>query len=175
MIRSDNTIYFSDPPYGLPNMTEGRELPFNGVYKISPEGELSLVTQNLQLPNGLVFSLDEQHLYINDSQTRTIHCFDVNADVTLMNERIFAQLTGDPNDWVTDGITIDIEGSVYCAGPKGVWVFSANGELKDRIYAPEVITNLTWGDPDYKTLYLTGMSSLYRIRRTVGGSDHASR
>ena len=86
-----------------------------------------------------------------------------------MNDRIFAQLTGDSDDWVTDGITINAEGNVYCTGPKGVWVFSADGELKDRIYAPEVITNLAWGDPDYKTLYMTGITSLYRIRRPVGG------
>lgn len=143
-------------------------MQFNGVYKISPDGELSLVTQDLQLPNGLVFSPDEQRLYINDSQTRTIHCFDVNPDGALANDRIFAELTGEPNDWVTDRITIDVEGTVYCAG-KGIWVFSSDGELKDRIYAPEVITNLTWGDPDYKTLYLTGITSLYRIRRLVGG------
>lgn len=62
-------------------------------------------------------------------------------------------------------MTIDAEGNVYCAGPKGVWVFSPSGELKDRIYAPEVITNLAWGDSDHKTLYLTGITSLYRTRR----------
>jgi gluconolactonase len=150
-------------------MAEGKELAFNGVYIISPDGALSLVIQDLQLPNGLVFSPDEQRLYINDTQARTIHCFDVNPDGTLKNRRIFAQMTGDLDDWGADGITVDVEGSIYCAGPKGVWVFSSSGELTDRIYVPEAITNLTWGDPEYKTLSLTGITSLYRIRRPVGG------
>ncbi len=174
-IRSDGTIYFSDPPYGLPNMSEGKELAFNGVYKISPDGKLSLVIRDLQLPNGLVFSPDEQHCYVNDTQARTIDCFDVNPDGTLESDRIFAQMTGEPNDWGADGITVDAEENIYCAGPLGVWVFDRSGELTDRIYAPEVITNLTWGDPDYKTLYLTGITSLYRIRRAVGGLSPATR
>ncbi|MGI2903036.1 SMP-30/gluconolactonase/LRE family protein [Tolypothrix sp. VBCCA 56010] len=59
--------------------------------------------------------------------------------------------------------------SIYSTGPKGVWVYSANGELKDRIYTPEVVTNVAWGDRDYKTLYLTGINSLYRVHRPVGG------
>lgn len=163
VIRSDGTIYFSDPPYGLPEMTQGKELEFNGVYKISPNGELSLLIKDLELPNGLVFSLDERLLYINDTSARTIHCFDVNADGTLGSDRIFARMTGDPSDWGADGMTIDTEGNIYCAGPQGVWVFAANGELQARIYPPEIITNLTWGDGDLKTLYMTGFTSLYRM------------
>lgn len=163
-VKSDGSIYFTDPPYGLPEMSQGKELSFNGVYKISPEGELSRITQ-VPLPNGLVFSTDEKLLYINDSSSRTIHCYDVNPDGTLTGDRVFAQMTGDADDWSADGMTIDAEGNVYCAGPKGVWVFSSTGELKDRIYAPEVITNLAWGDEDYTTLYLTGITSLYRTRR----------
>ena len=169
IIVQDGTIYFSDPPYGLPDMTQGKELDFNGVYKISPDGELTLLVKDISLPNGMVFSPDERLLYINDTQNRTIHCFEVKPDGTLGSDRIFAQMTGDPSDWGADGITIDAEGNVYCTGPKGVWVFSAQGELKARIYAPEVITNLAWGDQDYKTLYLTGLTSLYRIRRDLGG------
>lgn len=161
-IHSDGSIYFTDPPYGLPEMSQGKELSFNGVYKISPDGELSLLVQDLPLPNGLVFSLNEKQLYVNDSSSRTIHCYDVNPDGTLTGDRVFAQMIGDADDWSADGMTIDAEGNVYCTGPKGIWVFSPNGELKDRIYAPEVITNLAWGDDDYTTLYLTGMTSLYR-------------
>ena len=165
IIRSDGSIYFTDPPYGLPVMSQGKELSFNGVYKISPGGELSLLVQDLPLPNGLVFSPDEKRLYVNDSSSRTIHCYDVNPDGTLVGDRVFAQMIGDADDWSADGMTIDAEENVYCAGPKGVWVFSANGELKDRIYAPEVITNLAWGNEDYTTLYLTGITGLYRSRR----------
>ncbi|MBW4567631.1 MAG: SMP-30/gluconolactonase/LRE family protein [Tolypothrix carrinoi HA7290-LM1] len=169
VIRSDGTIYFSDPPYGLPEMSQGKELDFNGVYKISPDGELSLLIADIQLPNGMVFSPDERFLYVNDTQARIIHRFDVNFDGTLTGKCIFAQMTGDANDWGADGITVDAEGSIYSVGPGGVWVYSANGELKDRIYTPEVVTNVAWGDRDYKTLYLTGISSLYRIHRPVGG------
>lgn len=163
-IRSDGSIYFSDPPYGLPDMSQGKELDFNGVYKISPDGQLSLLIADLELPNGLGFSPDEKLLYINDSSTRTIHCYNVNPDGTLTGNRTFAQMTGDPDDWGADGMTIDAEGNIYAAGPKGVWVFSPKGELKDRIYAPEVITNLAWGECERKILYLTGITSLYRIR-----------
>jgi sugar lactone lactonase YvrE/uncharacterized protein YbjT (DUF2867 family) len=169
VIRSDGTIYFSDPPYGLPEMSQGKELDFNGVYKISPEGELSLLIEDIQLPNGMVFSPDERFLYVNDTQARIIHRFDVNFDGTLTGDSIFAQMTGDANDWGADGITVDAEGNIYSVGPGGVWVYSANGELKDRIYTPEVVTNVAWGVSDYKTLYLTGINSLYRIHRPVGG------
>lgn len=160
--RSDDTIYFTDPPYGLPEMSQGKELDFNGVYKISPQGELSLQTKDLVLPNGLVFSLDEKLLYINDSSSRRIHCFDVSPDGTLTNNRVFAKMTGTSDDWSADGMTIDNEGNIYSIGPKGAWIFTPNGELIDRIYAPEVLTNLTWGKD--KTLYLTGMTSLYRTK-----------
>jgi len=167
-IRSDGSIYFTDPPYGLPEMSQGKELEFNGVYKISADGQLSLLTKDLGLPNGLVFSPDEKRLYINDSATRTIHCFDVKPDGTLTSDRIFAQMTGDPDDWNADGMTIDTQGNVYSAGPKGIWIFSPNGELKDRIYAPEVITNLAWGQgSDRHKLFLTGISSLYRLQYSI--------
>ena len=167
-IRSDGSIYFTDPPYGLPQMSQGKELDFNGVYKISPDGQLSLQTKDLGLPNGLVFSPDEKRLYINDSATRTIHCFDVNPHGTLTSDRVFAQMTGDSDDWNADGMAIDAKGNVYSAGPKGIWIFSPSGELKDRIYAPEVITNLAWGQgSDRNTLYLTGISSLYRLEYKI--------
>lgn len=167
-IRSDGSIYFTDPPYGLPEMSQGKELDLNGVYKISPAGQLSLQTKDLGLPNGLVFSPDEKRLYINDSATRTIHYFDVKLDGTLSDNRIFAHMTGDPDDWNADGMTIDLQGNVYSAGPKGIWVFSPSGELKDRIYAPEIITNLAWGQgSDRHTLYLTGISSLYRLQYSI--------
>lgn len=89
IIRSDGSIYFTDPPYGLPEMNQGKELSFNSVYKISPEGDLSLLIQELPLPNGLVFSPDEKRLYVNDSSSRTIHCYDVNPGGTLTGDRIF--------------------------------------------------------------------------------------
>mgnify|MGYP002777007989 CR=1 FL=1 len=167
-IRSDGSIYFTDPPYGLPEMSQGKELEFNGVYKISPDGQLSLQVKDLALPNGLVFSPDEKRLYINDSATRTIYCFDVQPDGTLTSDRVFAQMTGDSDDWNADGMAIDTEGNVYSAGPKGIWIFSPSGELKDRIYAPEVITNLAWRqNGNCQTLYLTGISSLYRIQYSI--------
>ncbi|MFH7025102.1 MAG: SMP-30/gluconolactonase/LRE family protein [Heteroscytonema crispum UTEX LB 1556] len=106
---------------------------------------------------------------MNDTQARTIHRFDVKPDGTLTGDVVFAQMTGDSNDWGADGITIDAEGSIYCTGPKGIWVFSPSGELKDRIYTPESVTNVAWGDTDSKTLYLTGITSLYRVHRPVGG------
>ncbi|MCW3978330.1 MAG: SMP-30/gluconolactonase/LRE family protein, partial [Candidatus Bathyarchaeota archaeon] len=92
VVRSDGSIYFTDPPYGLPRQEEGRELDFNGVYRLAPDGALTLLDDSFDRPNGLAFSPDERVLYVNDSRRGHIRAFDVRADGTLSNGRVFAEL-----------------------------------------------------------------------------------
>lgn len=167
VVKSDGSIYFTDPPYGISK--EKEELGFSGVYKRAPDGSLILLTREMVRPNGLAFSPDEKQLYVSDSENGHIRVFQVRPDGKLSNGRVFAQLKGPKDKGVPDGMKVDVQGSVYCSGPEGLWVFSSNGQLLGKIIVPEVVTNLAWGDKDYKSLYITATQSLYRIRLTVKG------
>lgn len=170
VVRSDGSIFFTDPPYGLPQKTVGKELPFNGVYRIDPEGTLHLLVDDFALPNGLAFSPDERTLYVDDSANFHIRAFDVAPDGTLSNSRVLAELKAEPGEkGVPDGMKVDQHGNIYCTGPGGVWIFDSNGRPLGRIMMPEVTANLAWGDADHQTLYLTASSSLYRLRMLVPG------
>ncbi|MDJ0517812.1 MAG: SMP-30/gluconolactonase/LRE family protein [Trichodesmium sp. MO_231.B1] len=167
VVKSDGSIYFTDPPYGI--KSEQEELGFYGVYRISPDGKLTLLVDDFIRPNGIAFSPDETKLYVNDSEKGHIRIFDVKSDGTLENGKIFAELK-DPNKaGVPDGMKVDLQGNIYSTGPGGVWVFSASGKLLGIIAVPERVTNLAWGNDDYKTLYLTASKSLYRITLKVTG------
>jgi len=170
VVRSDGTIYFTDPPYGLPHHTEGKELPFNGVYRVDPAGTLHLLADDFDRPNGLAFSPDERTLYVDDSSRYHIRAFDVAPDGSLSRGRVWAELKPGPEEkGVPDGMKVDQQGDVYCTGPAGVWIFDPNGRFLGRIAMPEVTANLAWGDADWRTLYLTGSTSLYRLRMLVPG------
>ncbi|MGQ9610506.1 MAG: SMP-30/gluconolactonase/LRE family protein [bacterium] len=171
VVKSDGSIYFTDPPYGLTaefgNLGE-QELPFQGVYRLSPDGKLILLVDDFDKPNGLAFSPDESLLYIDDTDRAHVRVFDVNADGTISNGRIFAELKGDEPGAV-DGMKIDSEGNVYVTGPGGITIFDPSGEKLGRIDIPEVAANLAWGDDDWKTLYITASTSLYKIRLGIKG------
>jgi gluconolactonase len=170
VVRSDGSIFFTDPPYGLRNATEGKELPFNGVFRLDSGGQLHLLADDFERPNGLAFSPDERTLYVDDSARFHIRAFDVAADGSVSNGRVWAELKGKPEErGVPDGMKVDVEGNVYCTGPGGVWVFGENGRLLGRVVMPEVTANLAWGDEDWRTLYLTASTSLYRLRLSVQG------
>lgn len=166
VVKSDGSIYFTDPPYGVGK--EKEELGFYGVYRRSPDGTLILLTREMVRPNGLAFSPDEKKLYVSDSENGHILVFQVKSDGKLSNG-IFAQLQGPKDKGVPDGMKVDVQGNVYCSGPEGLWIFSPNGQLLGKIIVPEVVTNLAWGDQDYKSLYITATQSLYRIRLNVEG------
>lgn len=168
-VKSDRSIYFTDPPYGLRNQQQGKELAFNGVYRVAPDGALSLLDDTFERPNGIAFSPDEKTLYVNDSERRHIRAFDVQENGTLANGRVFAELNDANARGVPDGMKVDKNGNVFSTGPGGVWVFAPNGKLLHRISTPEVTTNLGWGDTDGKTLYITASTSVYRIRVNTGG------
>jgi sugar lactone lactonase YvrE len=168
--KSDGSIYFTDPPYGLPRQEEGKELDFNGVYRLSPDGVLTLLDDSFERPNGLAFSPDERVLYVDDSNKGHIRAFDVQADGTLANGRVFAELVNPGAEGVPDGMKVDVRGNVFCTGAGGIWVLDPAGERLGVIEVPEVPANLAWGDTDLKTLYITARTGLYRIRVRTGGA-----
>ncbi|MEB3277696.1 MAG: SMP-30/gluconolactonase/LRE family protein [Lyngbya sp.] len=167
VVKSDGSIYFTDPPYGIKSDQE--ELGFYGVYRLTPDGELTLLVDDFVRPNGIAFSPDETRLYVNDSQEGHIRVFDVKPDGTLTNGRIFATQKDPNKKGVPDGMKVDTLGNVYSTGPGGVWVFSTSGEKLGIIETPETAANLAWGDADYKTLYITASNGLYRVRLNVEG------
>lgn len=169
IVASNGAIYFTDPPYGLNDKQEGKELPYQGVYRLGTRGKLTLLDDTFERPNGLAFSPDESKLYVDDTARRHIRVFDVRKDGSIRNNRVFAELKGaKPGN--PDGMKIDAHGNVYCTGSGGVWVITPNGELIGVIETPEVPTNVAWGDSDLKTLYITAQTSVYRVRTTTGGA-----
>lgn len=167
VVKSDGSIYFTDPSYGVSKDRE--ELGFYGVYRLAPDGKLTLLVKDLVLPNGIAFSPDEQKLYVNNSEARYIAVYDVKPDGTVTNERLFADLKDASQGGVPDGLKVDLEGNVYSTGPGGVWILSPDGKLLGKISVPETATNLAWGESDRKTLYITAYTSLYRIRLKIAG------
>ncbi|MEG4580343.1 SMP-30/gluconolactonase/LRE family protein [Microcoleus sp. MON1_C5] len=167
VVKSDGSIYFTDPSYGVTKDQE--ELGFYGVYRLASDGKLTLLVKDLVLPNGIAFSPDEQKLYVNNSEAGYIAVFDVKPDGTVTNERLFADLKDASQSGVPDGLKVDVEGNVYTTGPGGVWIFSPDGKLLGKISVPETATNVAWGESDRKTLYITANTSLYRIRLKIAG------
>jgi gluconolactonase len=182
VVRSDGSIYFTDPPYavqpstpGMPRPADwwskpipGKEQPCNGVYRVAPNGTLHLLVDDFALPNGLAFSPDESVLYIDDSAHRHIRAFDVRPDGTLTNSRILLDMASD-DPGVPDGLKIDLQGNVFCTGPGGVWVCRPNGEWLGRIVLPELPANLAWGE-DGSILFLTARTSVYRLPTKTRGA-----
>jgi gluconolactonase len=162
-VRKDGSIYFTDPPYGLAN-PKLREIGFSGIYRIAPNGALSVVEKKMAFPNGLAFSPDQSKLYVVESEQNQIRVFDVAPDGSLSNSRLFADVNLPGSHEGPDGIKVDAHGNVFCAGPDGVWVLSPDGRLLGMIPTPEVPSNLAFGDADNSALYVTARSGLYRIR-----------
>jgi|NGEPerStandDraft_6_1074524.scaffolds.fasta_scaffold13359_2 gluconolactonase len=168
VLGPDGAIYFTDPTYDLPQ-GEKQEIPFQGVYRVGDRGEVQLLTKDLKQPNGLAFSPDGKHLYIDDSDNRNIHVFDFNPNRTISNGRIFGEEPGAKDDGVPDGMKVDRAGNVYVTGPQGIWVWDAEGHHLGTIVLPEQPANLAWGDADYSTLYITATTSVYKLRTMTHG------
>ena len=169
--RSDGSLYFTDPPYGLPKGDDdpAKELPFNGVFKLS-NGTLHVLVKDMTRPNGLAFSPDEKTLYVanSDENDRMWMRFDVNADGTLRNGRVFADVSAEREDGLPDGMKIDSLGNIWATGPGGLWVFTPEGKHLGTIKLPEQPANCAWGE-DGKTLFMTAVTGLYRVRTSVAG------
>lgn len=172
VVKRDGMIYFTDPPAGRMErvgIPREQELPFAGVFRLDPNtGELMLLADDFAFPNGLCFSLDEKQLFINDTRRFHIRIFDVLADGTLANGRVFAETAGD-GAGVPDGMKFDSAGNLFCVGQGGVHVFLPDGSCLGRILIPEQATNFIWGDADCKGLYITASTSVYRLRVEVPG------
>ena len=171
--RSDGTLYFTDPPFGLPKFHADprRELPYTGVYKLDANG-LALVSQDLTGPNGIAFSPDEKFVYVTnwDTAKKVVMRYEVAPDGSLANGRVFFDMGGAPGEEALDGLKVDALGNLYVSGPGGVWILSPEGKHIGQIVAPELPANFAWGDADRKTLYMTARTGLYRIRLEVSGA-----
>lgn len=167
VVKSDEAIYFTDPPFGLQDRSVGKELDFSGVYRLEQDGTLSLLESSLELPNGLAFSPDESILYVDDSNSGNVYAFNVTGEGLLEDKRIFASVGNRGGD----GMKTDIEGNILVTGPDGINVFNPEGHMLGVIECPETPANIAWGDNDYKTLYITARTSLYSIRVKTGGKS----
>lgn len=164
IVKSDGSIFFTDPPYGLMDKGLTSELGFCGIYRVSSSGNIELLDKTLTRPNGIAFSPDEKKLYVNDSETRDIYVWDVVNDTTVANKKLFANMA--PNGYA-DGMKTDKFGFLYVAGPTGIWIFDTKGNAIDTIPVPGQTTNCAWGGNDRSFLYVTSGDKLYRIKNKL--------
>lgn len=171
VFHSDGSLYFTDPPYGLAQQDtdSAKEQKFNGVYRFA-NGKVQLVVRDLTRPNGLAFSPDGKVLYVanSDEKKKIWMRYEVNADGTVANGKVFADVTSNTEKGLPDGMKIDSMGNVYATGPGGVWIFSPEGKHLGTIQTNETPANCGWAD-DGKTLYITAETGIYRVRLAIEG------
>jgi gluconolactonase len=172
VVRRDGTILFTDPTYGRVEFY-GRpracELDFRGVYAIDPaDGALRLLADDFAQPNGLCLSADESRLFVNDTERGHIRVFDVQSDGSLRGGAEWARTTGE-GAGAPDGMKLDTQGNLYCCGPGGIHVFAPDATCLGVIRVPEYVANFAWGDADFRSLYVTASTSVYRTRTRVAG------
>jgi len=172
--KSNGDLYFTDPPYGLKgeNKDPKKELPYNGVYRLSKNGDLTLLTSELTYPNGIALSPDEQTLYVavSDPKQAIWMAYDVLPDGTIANGRVFFDATSrvKEGNGVPDGLKVDKVGNVFATGPGGVFVFSPAGKHLGTIDTGQPTANCAWGD-DGSTLYIMANHYLSRIKTSTVG------
>jgi gluconolactonase len=168
VVGPDGALYFTDPTMDfVPGAKQ--EIPFQGVYRLDDKGDLRLLTKDLTQPNGLAFSPDGKHFYVDDSEQRNIRVYDVASDGSLGDGHIFGEEPGAKDDGVPDGMKVDRKGNLYVVGPKGIWVWDAKGNHLGTVVTPEQPANLAWGDKNYGTLYITATTSVYRLETKALG------
>jgi gluconolactonase len=172
VVKRDGGIYFTDPNSGRGprfGIAREQELPFQGVFHLDTNGKrLSLLADDFSKPNGLCFSLNERHLFVNDTDRGHIRIVDVQLDGALTNGRVWAELSGEGLG-VADGMKLDREGNLFCTGPGGIHLFDSGANCLGVIRMPEHTTNLAWGDDDLCSPYITASTSLYRFRTQIPG------
>ena len=182
--KSDGSLYFTDPPYGLPTQHDDdplKQLKVNGVYRLphaldhqagapADNAHVQQLVKDLTRPNGIAFSPGEKYLYVNNSEPKKIWMrYTVKPDGTLAEPKLLYDATKDPRPGSPDGMKVDVQGNIYSAGPGGVWIFSPEGKPLGTIVMPERVGNLTFAGPDRKTLYIAASSSIYRINVSIAG------
>ena len=175
VFKSDGTLYFTDPPYGLEKAYDDskKETSYQGVYRVK-KGKVELLSDTVGGPNGIAFSPDENFLYISNWDIRDVmnskklYRFPVNKDGTLGKMELFYEMNQTNEAEALDGIKVDLQGNVYVSAPGGVWILSSEGTLLGKIVGPERPANMAWGDVG-KTLYLAAHTGLYKIRTKIGG------
>jgi gluconolactonase len=181
--KSDGTLYFTDPPYGLPKLDDDptKQLPFSGVYRLPgalkqkpgappDRAQLQLLVKDLPRPNGIAFSPNEKYLYVNNSEPKKFWMrYTVKTDGTLTDGKVFFDASSDTREGSPDGMKVDQNGNVYSAGPGGVWIFSPEGKHLGTLVVPERVGNVAWGGSDHKTLYIAASSSVYRVTLKIPG------
>jgi gluconolactonase len=170
VVKSNGAIYFTDT-YGAFRLREKdprKELDFNAVY-MWKDGKLSLLVNDMPNVNGLAFSPDEKYLYVNGSRDNYVNRYEVRSDGTLANGKLFIDMRKETGSGVTDGMRVDTKGNLYETAPGGVWIISPQGKHLGTIRAPEISTNVGFGDADRKTLYIAARTSIYKIRVNTAG------
>ena len=169
-------FYFTDPPYGLKGLNDSplKELKFNGVYRVKPSGETTLLVNDLTFPNGLAFSPDEKTFYVtvSDPEVAKIYAFEVNADGTLAHRRVLfdaTSLVSPDRKGLPDGMKVDAHGNLWATGPGGVFVISPSGKHLGTIATNQPTGNCAWGD-DGSTLYITANMFIARVKTKTKGA-----
>ena len=183
--RSDGSLYFTDPPYGLRKQNDSdpeKELKVNGVYRIPNALEqkpgsqpdraaLQLLIGDLTRPNGIAFSPDEKYLYVDNSEPKKQWWrYRVLPDGKVTGAKLLCDATSDPRVGAPDGMKVDEDGNIYSAAPGGVWIISPEGKHLGTIVMPERTANVAWGGPDRKTLYIAASSTMYRVHLNIPGA-----
>jgi gluconolactonase len=178
VFTADGALYFTDPPYGFykpttpdadPDKDSRHVMKFNGVFRYK-DGKLTAAITDLPRPNGLAFSQDGKTFYVSNSQNpRALYTYDVKPNGSLVNKRLFADLSKEPGDGNPDGMKIDSLGNIWASGPGGFRIFSPKGELLGQIILPEVESNVAWGGSDGMTAYFTAATSIYKLALKVPG------
>jgi len=166
ILGPDGALYFTDPTLDLPK-GQKQELPYQGVYRLGTDGSVRLLTTDLAQPNGLAFSPDGKRLYIDDTERHEIRVYGVGSHGELNDGRLFGKEEG--RDGVPDGMRVDVKGNVFVTGPGGIWVWDPEGNHLGTILLPESAANLNWGNADYRSLYITAGTSVYRLKSTTRG------
>jgi len=171
VVAANGAVYFTDPPYGLPRQREGKELDFQGVYRLDPDGRLVLLVRDMVRPNGIGLSPDGKTLYVTDTDRSLVRAFSLRADGSIESSRILATIKPwrEGMQGAPDGMTLDVKGRLYIAGPGGIWVFDDNGGRLGVIATPEPPSSCTFGDATGQTLYITARSRIYKVHLNVQG------